>query len=140
MTFGKTLKNNGVKNIWKKKSIFFKLPYWSKLGVRHCIDVINVKKNVCDSIIGTLLNINGKTKYEIYVRKDIVEMNVRLELQPQPHGKQTYLLPAGYTLSKSEKISFCGYLQEVKVPTRILFKYQKPRLNGRFETYRLKVS
>ena len=39
---------------WKKKSIFFDLPYWSKLQVRHCIDVIHVKKNVCDSLIGTL--------------------------------------------------------------------------------------
>jgi len=40
-----------------KKSIFFDLPYWSKLEVRHCIDVMLVEKNVCDSLIGTLLNI-----------------------------------------------------------------------------------
>ena len=87
MTYGKTLKNSGVKNIWKKKSIFFELPYWSKLDVRHCINVMNVEKNVCDCIIGILLNIKGKTKDEINVRKDLVEMGVRLELQPQPHGK-----------------------------------------------------
>jgi len=41
----------------RKKSIFFDLPYWSKLQVRHCIDVMHVEKNVCDSLIGTLVNI-----------------------------------------------------------------------------------
>jgi len=116
ITYGKTLKHSGVKNIWKKKSIFFELPYWSKLDVRHCIDVMHVEKNVCDSIIGTLLNIKGKTKDEINDRKDLVEMGVRLELQPQPHGNRTYLPPACHTLSKFEKINFCGCLRGVKVP------------------------
>jgi len=113
--YGKTVKHSGVKNIWKKKSIFFELPYWSKLDVSHCIDVIQVEKNVCDSIIGTLLNIKGKTKDEINVCKDLVEIGVQFELQSQPHGKRMYLPPACHTLSKSEKISFCGCLRGVKV-------------------------
>jgi len=75
-----------------------------------------MKKNVCDSIIGTLLNIKGKTKNGINARKDLVEMGVWFELHPQPHGKRTYLLPACHTLSKSEKINFCGCLRGVKVP------------------------
>ena len=75
-----------------------------------------MEKNVCDSIIGTLLNIKGKTKDGINARKDLVEIGVRLELRPQSHGKWTYLPPACHTLSKSEKISFCGCLQGVKVP------------------------
>ena len=61
--FGKTQKKSATEtNIWKKRSIFFDLPYWSDLHVRHCIDVMHVEKNVCDSLIGTLLNIKGKTK------------------------------------------------------------------------------
>jgi len=116
VTYGKATKHSGVKNIWKKKSIFFELPYWSKLDVRHCINVMHVKKNACDSIIGTLLNIKGKTKDGINNRKDLVEMGVRLELQPQPHGKRTYLPPTYHTLLKSEKISFCNCLRGVKVP------------------------
>ena len=39
------------KNIWKKRSIFWDLPYWEHLEVRHCIDVMHVEKNVCDSLI-----------------------------------------------------------------------------------------
>ena len=88
VTYGKVVKHSWVKNIWKKKSIFFELPYWSKLDVRHWIDVMHVEKNVCNSIIGTLLNIKGKTKDGINAHKDMVEMGVRLELQPQPHGNK----------------------------------------------------
>jgi len=80
VTYGKTVKHSGVKNIWKKKLIFFELPFWSKLDVRHCIDIIHVEKNACDSIIGTWLNIQGKKKDEINARKDLVEMGVRFEL------------------------------------------------------------
>ena len=87
MTFEKTQKKNIVKNIWKKKSLFFELPYWLKLNVRHCIDIMHVEKNICDSIIGILLNIKGKTKDGINACKDLVKMSVRLELQPKPHGK-----------------------------------------------------
>ena len=41
---------------------------------------MHIQKNVCDSIIGTLLNIPGKTKNGVRVRKDLVEMSIRDEL------------------------------------------------------------
>ena len=61
--FGKTQrKDHANKNIWKKRSVFFDFPYWTNLHVQHCLDVMHVEKNVCDSLLGTLLNIKGKTK------------------------------------------------------------------------------
>ena len=61
--FGKTQKKEKSKTfIWKKRSIFFDLPYWFDLDVRHCIDVMHVEKNVCNSVIDMLLNILGRTK------------------------------------------------------------------------------
>jgi len=61
--FGKTQrKDHANKNIWKKRSMFFDFPYWTNLHVQHCLDVMHVEKNVCDSLLGTLLNIKGKTK------------------------------------------------------------------------------
>ena len=45
--------------------------------MRHCIDVMHVEKNVCDSVIGTLLNIKGKTKDGVYAHLDLVEMGIR---------------------------------------------------------------
>jgi hypothetical protein len=47
---------------WRKKSIFFKLSYWSALKLRHNLDVIHIEKKICDSILCTLMNIPRKTK------------------------------------------------------------------------------
>jgi len=48
---------------------------------------MHVEKNVCDSIIGTFLNIKGKTKDGINAHKDLVEIGFRFDLQTQPQGK-----------------------------------------------------
>ena len=114
--FGKTPKKSSAMSPWKKQSIFFDLSYWSKLEVRHYIDVMHVEKNVCDSLIGTLLNIQGKTKDGVNARLDLLEMNIREDLVPREVGKRTYLPPACYTMSRQEKISFCLCLKSVKVP------------------------
>jgi len=117
VVFGKCAKAP-PKNIWKKKSIFWELPYWEYLDVRHCLDVMHVEKNVCDSLIGTLLNIPGKTKDGIKARKDMVEMKIRPKLAPQEKGNQkAYLPPAMCTMSKIEKTSFCKCLHSIKVPS-----------------------
>ncbi|XP_071712435.1 uncharacterized protein [Rutidosis leptorrhynchoides] len=90
------------KGIWKKKSIFWKLPYWKHLRVRHCLDVTHIEKNVCESLIGLLLNIPRKTKDGIKVRRDMELMNIGPELQPKDiDGRSTkFLPPACYTMSK----------------------------------------
>jgi len=72
---------------------------------------MHVEKNVCDSIIGILLNIQGKTKNGIKSCLDLVEMGIREQLALQSHGKRTCLPPACHTLSKQEKkvcVSFYG--------------------------------
>ena len=38
------------------------LEYWKDLDLRHNLDVMHIEKNICDSIIDTLLNIEGKQK------------------------------------------------------------------------------
>jgi len=70
--FGKLKKMSSMTNIWTKKSIFFDLSYWSMLEVKYCIDVMHVEKNMCDSLIGTLLNINEKTKDGLNDRLDLI--------------------------------------------------------------------
>ncbi|XP_065856508.1 uncharacterized protein [Euphorbia lathyris] len=112
--FGKPNKSNTMGG-YKKMSIFWKLPYWEHLEVRHCLDVMHIEKNVCDAIVGTLLNMSGKTKDGVNARRDMAEMG-RSELAPQERGKRYYLPPACYTLSKAEKTSFCESLHGLKVP------------------------
>ena len=48
--------------MWSKKSILFELEYWEKLDIHHSIGNMDVKKNICDSLIGTLLQMKGKGK------------------------------------------------------------------------------
>ncbi|KAK9078277.1 hypothetical protein SSX86_002334 [Deinandra increscens subsp. villosa] len=102
---------------WKKKSIFWDLPYWRCLEVRHCLDVMHIEKNVCDSLLGLLLDIPGKSKDGVNVRKDMEEMGIRKELAPVERGTRIYLPPACYTMSKAEKTSFCQCLHDIKVPS-----------------------
>ena len=101
---------------WKKKSIFFDLEYWRYLHVCHNLDVMHIEKNVCESIVGTLLNIQGKTKDGLNARLDLMEMGLRSELAPRFEQKRTYLPPACYTLSRMEKKIFCQTLADLKVP------------------------
>src|SRR6266540_2949282 len=69
---------------FKKVLIFFKcLPYWKDLDIRHAIDVMHVEKNVCDSILGILLDRKGKTKKGLKSRKDFVDLNIKHELHPE---------------------------------------------------------
>ena len=52
---------NGHAPMWKKKSIFWELPYWKLLEVRSAIDVMHVAKNFCVNLLG-FLGLYGKTK------------------------------------------------------------------------------
>ncbi|XP_073058473.1 uncharacterized protein [Primulina eburnea] len=103
--------------MWKKKSIFFSLPYWSGLLLRHNLDVMHVEKNVCENIIGTLLNVKKKSKDGVNARKDLMHLNIRKELHPQEKGENMFHLPAApYTLSKKEMNIFCSRLKKIKLP------------------------
>ena len=104
------------KDNWSKKSIFFKLPYWRTLLLRNNLDVMHIEKNVCDSIIGTLMNTKKKTKDNLNSRLDLKAMGIREELHPIPCGEYLKLPSACYTLSVNEQRDFCGFLKEVKFP------------------------
>ncbi|XP_074323765.1 uncharacterized protein LOC141660678 [Apium graveolens] len=115
--FGKKMKKaKKVESLWKKKSVFFELKYWKFHHVRHCIDVMHVEKNVCDSLIGTLLNMRHKTKDSAAARRDMMEMGIRFDLAPQVGVKKTYLPPSPFTLSKAEKRTFLSSLMSMKLP------------------------
>jgi hypothetical protein len=64
--------------IFKKKSIFFKyLSYRPELDVRHVIDGMHVQKNMFESLIGTLLDMKGKTKEGLNSRIDMVQLDIK---------------------------------------------------------------
>ena len=67
-------KKGYVRPIWKKISIFFELEYWKFFPVRHILDVMHIEKNICEALLGTLLNIPEKTKDREFVRLDMAAM------------------------------------------------------------------
>jgi hypothetical protein len=77
---------------------------------------MHVKKNVWESLLGTLLNIDGKTMDHGHARADLKKMGIRPELCLDDSIKGMKL-PTSCTISKHEKNEFCGFLKNVKVPS-----------------------
>jgi hypothetical protein len=68
--------------MWKKKSIFWELPYWEVLDVRHAIDVMHLTKNLCVNLI-EFLGVYRKTKDRLEARQELQRMEERDDLRPQ---------------------------------------------------------
>ncbi|XP_051152423.1 uncharacterized protein LOC127266277 [Andrographis paniculata] len=102
---------------WKKKSIFFELPYWAENDIRHNLDVMHIEKNVCENVLHTLLGTKGKTKDNLNTRKDLQLLNIRTSLHPIPRPNGGFYLPAAaYTISSSEKKIFLSVLKNLRPP------------------------
>ncbi|XP_042969067.1 uncharacterized protein LOC122301749 [Carya illinoinensis] len=85
--------------------------------LRHNLDVMHIEKNVVDNIVGTLLNIDTKSKDGIKARLDLQEMGLRPQLHPIiTDANKTYLPPAIFTMSNKEKEDLLKVIQNVKVP------------------------
>ena len=102
---------------WRKKSIFFDLPYWDSLLIRHNLDVMHIEKNICESLLGTLLHLAGKSKDSEKAQLDLKELEIRMDQHPVLNKKGKYdMPPALYTLGDSQKKILCSFLQGVKMP------------------------
>jgi hypothetical protein len=106
--------NNHVP-LWKKKSIFWELPYWKILKVRSAIDVMHVTKNVCVNLLG-FLGVYGKAKDTPEAREDQQLLKDPKNLHPMRTDKGR-LRPASYVLTKEEKEIFFEVLSSMKVPS-----------------------
>jgi len=102
---------------WKRRSVLYDLPYWKDQLLRHNIDVMHTEKNVVDNILGTLLDMSGKTKDNLEARQDLRKMKLRQELHPFTAENGKTLFPAAcFTMTKKEKTDFLQVLHDVRVP------------------------
>jgi hypothetical protein len=101
---------------WRKKSIFFELPYWKFLLVRHNLDVMHIEKNICETVLGTLLAMAGKSKDSEKARLDMEELGKRKDQHPLVKNDKYTLPPALYSLDSDDKTYLCQFLQGVKMP------------------------
>ena len=62
------------------RSVFWDLEYWPILDTPHSLDQMHIMKNVCESLLGTLLNMPERTKDGPKARADLKSMGIRQEL------------------------------------------------------------
>ena len=117
VTFGKGPGSQSVSKdadghaaMWKKKCIFWELPYWKFLLVRNAIDVMHVTKNLCVNLLG-FLGVYGKTKDTPEARQD----QKRVKGRDGKVDPELFEGPGGYALTKEEKEIFFECLRSIKV-------------------------
>ncbi|XP_022003765.1 uncharacterized protein LOC110901234 [Helianthus annuus] len=100
---------------WSRRSIFFDLEYWSSLQLKHNLDVMHIEKNVCDSLLDTLL-MNDKGKDTPNDRSDLEKLNIRpTQWLKQSGGK--FLSPhPKYSFKSDDRKLFCEFIKNVKLP------------------------
>ncbi|XP_062100084.1 uncharacterized protein LOC133805932 [Humulus lupulus] len=120
---GKHLQFGGVKRRrvaedrnWRKKSIFYELDYWCTNILKHNIDVMHVEKNVCDSLLCTILD-NDKSKDTTNARYYLKKMGVKESLWIYEDENGKLMKPhASYVLTLVQRQQFCQFIKEVKFP------------------------
>ena len=95
----------------------FELPYCKTLNLRHNLDVMHIEKNICDNLLGTLLDIKGKNKDTEKARLDLEKMKFRKELHIRKRSDGTFEKPlALYTLPLKDRQGFCEFIGSIKYP------------------------
>jgi len=122
------------------RRVFFDIPYWKTLLLRHNLDVMHIEKNICDNILGTILNIKGKTKDTLTSRLDLQELNIRKELHPKRNGEKYELPTTCFTLSPEEKPKFLSFFEGFKGSRWIFVKYFSLYQYERSQNLRIKKS
>lgn len=64
------------------------------------LNLMQIKKNACDSVIGTLVNISRKTKDKVKSRLDSLKIGIKSELNSKKKGQWTFVPPTSHTLSR----------------------------------------
>ncbi|KAL9667674.1 hypothetical protein QQ045_002038 [Rhodiola kirilowii] len=107
----------GTLHNWTKKSIFWELPYWVNIKLRHNLDVMHIEKNVFDNLFNTIMNVKGKSKYNgIKCRKDLALYCSRPELECQTYREKLFGPKAKYALSVAQQTIVCEWIKGLQFP------------------------
>ena len=83
--------------------------------ISHNLDVMHIEENICESILGTLLELEGKCKDREKARLDMEHLRIRPDQHPVINNDEYTLLPSFYKLDKEDKESL-----HVHTSTKIL--------------------
>ncbi|KAL4570931.1 hypothetical protein LXL04_026596 [Taraxacum kok-saghyz] len=105
----------GSTHNWVKRSIFWELPYWRTLLIRHNLDVMHIEKNVFDNLFNTVMD-TSKSKNNIKARKDIEKYCNRAEWHTWKQGNKDVKKRASFALDKEQVIKIGQWLTKLKFP------------------------
>ena len=75
--------------VWKMRSVFWDLEYLPNNDTPHSLDQMLIKKNVLESLLGTLMNMLEKTKDGPNARKDLEDLKIRKDLHHKKLMEET---------------------------------------------------
>jgi hypothetical protein len=110
------MKRNKGPVIFSRKVGLWRLPYWKQLKLAHNLNVMHIEKNICETLLGTLLRIEGKTKDTENARLDLNDMGIRPEMHIRQVGNSVTVPRAWYVLEKEKRLEFCKFLKGIKFP------------------------
>ena len=91
---------------------------------------MHIEKNVCDSLLGIILNIDGKSKDTNKTMIDLKNMGVRKDLHLYKKGDRWMKSHATYTLTPEDSKKFCEFLKSVRFPNGFASNLRKNVIDG----------
>ena len=86
------------------------------MELKHNLDVMFVEKNICDSLLSTLMGDPHKSKDIDNVMHDLDKLSIRSKLHIYEHGNKLMKPAAKYTFSEANQWKFCRFVRSVKFP------------------------
>ncbi|XP_019180260.1 PREDICTED: uncharacterized protein LOC109175457 [Ipomoea nil] len=108
----------GQSHNWKKRSIFWDLPYWKDNLLRHNLDVMHIEKNVFDNIFHTVMDVKGtaKNKDTPSARLDMKDVCNRPQLELVENNGRFLMPKASYSLHRTNQLAVYEWLKTLKLP------------------------
>ena len=75
---------------------------------------MHIEKNVCESLLGTVLVDPHKLKDTDNARRDLAKLGIRHELHLYRDGNKLMKLASEYTFSEANRRKFCRFIRSVK--------------------------
>ncbi|XP_023745410.2 uncharacterized protein LOC111893554 [Lactuca sativa] len=94
---------------WKKRSIFWDLPYWKTNLIRHNFDVMHIEKNFFENLFYTVMDVKKRTKDNANARDDL-----KLYCKKRKGVNQNQR--AYYALEKKQKKVICEWVESLSFP------------------------
>nr|GEW04599.1 hypothetical protein [Tanacetum cinerariifolium] len=109
---------------WTKRSIFYKLEYWSFLTLKHNLDFMYIKKNVLKSFLNTFF-MNDKSKDTAKARQDLERLGTRIGLWLDKNKNEKCSKPqAAYSFTPEDRKKFCLKSYDCHIMMQPLLPYR----------------